>query len=202
MPHYFSPDADATASRAKEKRITLRTEPFTVMMDRGVFSGEKVDPGTKVLLELVPDPVGAGTAVDVGCGWGPITMALASALPDARVIGVDVNPRAVELTRENLARNGLTGEAHLVEDLLGVEPDLTCDVIWSNPPIRVGKNVLHEIMRTWLPRLSPGGVAYLVVNKNLGGDSLHKWIERELGFEVERVGSRQGFRVLAVTPTS
>ncbi|HLR58320.1 MAG TPA: methyltransferase [Beutenbergiaceae bacterium] len=202
MPHYFSPDADATASRATKKRVTLRTEPFTVTTDRGVFSGEKVDPGTKVLLELVPDPAGAGTAVDVGCGWGPITMALASALPEARVIGVDVNPRAVELTRENLARNGLAGEAHLVEDLLGAEPDLTCDLIWSNPPIRVGKSVLHDIMRTWLPRLSPGGVAYLVVNKNLGGDSLHKWIERELGFEVERVGSRQGFRVLAVTPTS
>jgi len=202
VAHYFSSDADASASRATKKRITLRREPFTVTTDRGVFSREKVDPGTKVLLELVPDPAQAATAVDVGCGWGPITMALASALPAARVIGVDVNPRAVELTRENLTRNGLAGEAHLVEDLLGAEPDLTCDLIWSNPPIRVGKSVLHDIMRTWLPRLSPGGVAYLVVNKNLGGDSLHKWIERELGFEVERVGSRQGFRVLAVTPTS
>ena len=119
------------------------------------------------------------------------------ALPDG-ILG-DVNPRWSSC---ETYPNGLTGEAHLVEDLLGAEPDLTCDLIWSNPPIRVGKSVLHDIMRTWLPRLSPGGVAYLVVNKNLGGDSLHKWIERELGFEVERVGSRQGFRVLAVTPTS
>lgn len=202
MPHYFSPDADATASREKEMRITLRGEPFTVTTDRGVFSGEKVDPGTKVLLELVPEPAEVGTAVDIGCGWGPITMALASALPNSRVLGVDVNPRAVELTRANLTRNTLAGEAHLVDDLLRAEPELRCDVIWSNPPIRVGKGALHEIMRTWLPRLSPGGIAYLVVNKNLGGDSLHKWIERELGFDVDRLGSRQGFRVLAVTPTS
>lgn len=200
MSHYFSPDPDPARSETKEMRITLRGDPFTVTTDRGVFSGEKVDPGTKVLLELVPDPPTIGTAVDVGCGWGPITMALAAASPQARVIGVDVNPRAVELTRSNLARNQLPGaEAHVVTDLLAAEPDLTCDVIWSNPPIRVGKKVLHEIMCTWLPRLSANGVAYLVANKNLGGDSLHKWIERELGFHVERMGSRQGFRVLVVT---
>ncbi len=201
MPHYFSHDTTPGPSDLKEKQVHLRGERFTVLTDRGVFSGQKVDPGTKVLLELVPPPPPTGTAVDVGCGWGPIAMALADASPQARVIGVDVNPRAVELTNLNLERNSLANaRAYLLEDLLGAEPELTCDVIWSNPPIRVGKKVLHQIMRTWLPRLSPSGVAYLVVNKNLGGDSLHKWIEGELGFDVERIGSRQGFRVLAVRP--
>lgn len=200
MAHYFSTDADSSPSDVKEKQLRLRGEPFTVLTDRGVFSGNKVDPGTKVLLELVPDPPASGTALDIGCGWGPISMALAHGRPDLRVVGVDVNPRAVELTNQNLGSNNLpNARAHLVDDLLAGEPDFRCDVIWSNPPIRVGKKVLHQIMTTWLPRLAPGGVAYLVANKNLGGDSLHKWISTELGLDVERIGSRQGFRVLQVT---
>lgn len=200
VSHYFSTETSSDPSQEKEKHVRLRGDSFTVTTDRGVFSGEKLDPGTKVLLEIVPDPPPSGTLLDVGSGWGPITMALAAASPDARVIGVDVNPRAVELTGRNLAQHGMANaEAHLVDRLLAAEPDLEVDLIWSNPPIRVGKAVLHEIMRTWLPRLSAAGAAYLVVNKNLGGDSLHKWIETELGFDVDRVGSRQGFRVLHVT---
>lgn len=200
VPHYFSSEPGSAPSATKDLRITLRGQPFTVTTDRGVFSSSKVDPGTKVLLELVPDPPPTATALDVGCGWGPITLALAAAAPTARVIGVDVNPRAVDLARGNLARNhAANAEVHLVADLLEAEPELSVDLIWSNPPIRVGKQALHEVMRTWLPRLSPHGAAYLVANKNLGGDSLHKWIERELGFDVERIGSRQGFRVLEVT---
>lgn len=183
------------------REVTLRGQPFSVTTDRGVFSGQKLDPGTKVLLQLVPDPPPSGTALDIGCGWGPITMALADASPQARVVGVDVNPRAVELTRSNLSGNTLAnGEAHLVDEFLASEPETTFDVIWSNPPIRVGKQALHEIMRTWLPRLAPTGVAYLVVSKNLGGDSLHAWLSRELGLSVERIGSRQGYRVLAIRP--
>lgn len=199
MSHYFSPDADASASEVKERHVTLRGTGFDVLTDKGVFSGNRVDPGTKVLLELVPEPPSGGTALDIGCGWGPLTMALADERPGLRVIGVDANPRAVDLTNQNLQRNRLSNaRAYLVEDFLAAEPDFTCDVIWSNPPIRVGKAVLHEIMRTWLPRLSEDGVAYLVANKNLGGDSLHKWIASELAFVVKRIGSRQGFRVLEV----
>lgn len=197
--HYFDPDADAGPSRAHTVTVRLRGEPFTVRTDRGVFSAGHLDAGTKVLLELAPDPPPTGTLLDVGCGWGPLTLALAAASPAARVIGVDINPRAVRLTRENAAQHRLTNaEAHEVRDLLAREPDLTVDLIWSNPPIRVGKAALHEVMRTWLPRLAPGGAAYLVANKNLGADSLHRWLTSE-GFAVQRIGSRQGFRVLAVT---
>lgn len=199
MSHYFSSDIDPSGSDRKEKQITLRGNPYTVFTDRGVFSGNKVDPGTKVLLELVPDPSQVSTALDIGCGWGPITIALAHALPDARVLGVDVNPLAVSLTNENLAKNNFPhASAHEVDSLLAAEPSLTFDLMWSNPPIRVGKAALHQIMETWLPRLSPTGVAYLVANKNLGGDSLHKWIGSSLGFSCTRIGSRQGFRVLEV----
>lgn len=199
VSHYFTADPDPGPSQEVTREVTLRGRPFTVTTDRGVFSGQKLDPGTKVLLQLVPDPPSGGVALDIGCGWGPITMALADASPEARVVGVDVNPRAVALTQANLHSNGLTnGEAHLVEEFLAAEPDTTFDVMWSNPPIRVGKETLHRIMRTWLPRLAPGGYAYLVVSKNLGGDSLHRWLQRELGLEVERIGSRQGYRVLAI----
>ena len=85
-----------------------------------------------------------------------------------------------------------------------VDPTLRFDTIWSNPPIRVGKEVLHNILLTWLPRLAPGGAAYLVVQKNLGSDSLQKWLDAhflerfEGEFTVSRYATSKGFRVLEV----
>jgi 16S rRNA G1207 methylase RsmC len=78
-----------------------------------------------------------------------------------------------------------------------VPDDVVFDVIWSNPPIKVGKQELHDLLNRWLARLSPDGYAVLVVNKNLGSDSLANWLT-ELGWTVKRISSRQGFRVLTV----
>jgi 16S rRNA (guanine1207-N2)-methyltransferase len=101
------------------------------------------------------------------------------------VHAVDVNERALDLTRRNAERAGLPGfTARLVPT--DVPDDVRFDLIWSNPPIRVGKAVLHDLLRTWLPRLEPGGTAYLVVQKNLGSDSLQRWIERRVGYAVCR----------------
>jgi len=128
-------------------------------------------------------------------------MALAAASPQARIVGVDINPRAIELTNTNLDANKLTNaNAYATDTFLAQEPSTTFEVIWSNPPIRVGKSVLHEIMRTWLPRLSATGVAYIVANKNLGGDSLHKWLQNQMGLKVQRIRSKQGYRVLQIHP--
>jgi 16S rRNA G1207 methylase RsmC len=81
-----------------------------------------------------------------------------------------------------------------------IDSDLTFDVIWSNPPIRIGKEELHRLLATWLSRLSKGATAWLVVNRNLGADSLSVWLS-ERGCNVDRATSKRGFRVLGVTPT-
>lgn len=198
VSHYFSgqsPDLDEPTAIA----VVLRGRPVTMTTDRGVFSTDRLDLGTSVLLDRVPDPPAAGTFLDLGCGWGPIAVALAAASPQARVLAVDVNERALTLTAGNAKALGLTVTTNTPDALLAAEPDLRLDLIWSNPPIRIGKEPLHAMLRTWLPRLQPDGAAYLVVGKNLGADSLQRWIEAELQLETQRLGSRKGFRVLRVT---
>ena len=140
--------------------------------------------------------------LDIGCGWGPITLTLAMLAPQAQVHAVDVNSRSISLTKRNAAALGLSNVT--VGTPESVDPKLRFDTIWSNPPIRVGKEVLHEILLTWLPRLAPGGEAYLVVQKNLGSDSLQKWMDAQLKelhpgeFEVSRYATSKGFRILQV----
>ena len=198
MSHYFDARPGA-AARRRTIRVTLRGSEVEVLTDAGVFSGERLDPGTAVLLRTVPDPPVTGTLVDLGCGWGPIALSMAQAAPDARVLAVDVNQRALELTAANAARLGLGNiETWAPETLLAAEPDLVITQMWSNPPIRVGKAVLHELLRTWLPRMADGALAHLVASKNLGADSLQRWIASELGLDVARTASSKGFRVLTV----
>lgn len=208
--HYFDSDPDA-ASRPSTADLVLPDLHLRLHTDRGVFSPDKVDLGTRVLLESVPAPPAEGRLLDLGCGYGPISLTMASRAPGAQVLGVDVNARAVGLARRNAAEHDLRnarfavvapegglaaeegeGPAPAAEDLLG-----PFDAIWSNPPIRVGKNVLHSMLRTWLNRLTPEGVAHLVVQRHLGSDSLQKWLDAQ-GLPAERVASRAGFRVLAV----
>ena len=122
--------------------------------------------------------------------------------PQAQVHAVDVNSRSISLTKRNVAALGLPNVTVGTPD--SVDPELRFDTIWSNPPIRVGKEVLHEILLTWLPRLAPEGEAYLVVQKNLGSDSLQKWLDAKLDelypgeFEVSRYATAKGFRILQV----
>lgn len=197
VSHYFSAsDPGPVEPRAID--VVLRGRKVRVTTDRGVFSGDRLDPGTRVLLDAVPDPPPSGTMLDLGCGWGPIALALAHAAPAARVLAVDVNPRALALTARNAATAGLAVEVAAPEALLEAEPELQLDLLWSNPPIRVGKDALHAMLRTWLPRLAPDGAAYLVVSRNLGADSLQRWIGAELGLGCERMASSKGFRVLRV----
>ena len=197
--HYFSAEpTSADVRRTVEARIWGREYTFTTAT--GVFSRDRLDLGTSVLLREVQPPSGGGTYLDLGTGYGPIACALAVEAPQAQVWAVDVNNRALELTAENAKAAGVADRVHpaLVDD---VPADLRFDEIWSNPAIHIGKPELHRMLLHWLARLAPGGVAWFVVGKNLGADSLQRWLT-EQGYPCERTASAKGFRVLRVTATN
>lgn len=196
MSHYFTtPDGP---EKRREIDVTLWGRPLTLVSANGVFAGHGLDLATGVLLRSHRPGPGARRLLDLGCGWGPIALALALEVPDARVDAVDVNPRALDLCRDNAQRAGVADRVRaLTPD--AVAADARYDEIWSNPPIRIGKEALHELLLTWLPRLRPGGVARLVVGRNLGADTLQRWLV-EQGHPCERTASAKGFRVLAVSP--
>lgn len=192
--HYFA-EQPGSASRPAAVDLILPDLHLRLATDRGMFSPDRLDLGTRVLLETVPPPPQDGDLLDLGCGYGPIALTMASRAPAARVWGVDVNRRAIELAEGN-ARDAAIGNARFgtAETIPGVR----FAAIWSNPPIRIGKPALHALLTTWLPRLAPGGVAHLVVQKNLGSDSLQRWLTGQ-GLPAERLASRAGYRVLAVS---
>ena len=193
--HYFTA-APASADERRRLRVRLAGREVEVDVAPGIFSPGGLDKGTVVLLDEAPAPPPTGTFLDLGCGWGPVALTLALRSPGATVWALDVNERALDLTRRNAEALGLQGVRATTAD--GIPGDLRFDLIWSNPPIRVGKAVLHDLLRTWLPRLTPSGVAQLVVQRNLGSDSLQRWIGTELEMPCTRLTSSKGFRVLEV----
>ncbi len=192
--HYFRTPTGQADTRLVA--VTLAGRDVEVETASGVFSGDRVDLGTRVLLREVPDPTAAGDLLDLGCGWGPLALTMAMLSPAATVWAVDVNDRALELTARNAARLGL-GNVRTTrpED---VPDDIRFATVWSNPPIRVGKAELHAILTRWMGRLEDGGEGWLVVQRNLGADSLHAWLREHLDADVVRAGSAKGYRVLRV----
>jgi 16S rRNA G1207 methylase RsmC len=198
--HYFNAEPDVPDVR-KPLAVVLEGREATLTTSAGIFSPDGIDKGTAVLLAEAPDPAAEGELLDVGCGWGPIALTLALRSPGARVHAVDVNTRSLSLTQENARILGLENVVTAQPD--EVDPDLRFATIWSNPPIRIGKEALHGLLLLWLPRLAVGGEAWLVVQKNLGADSLQRWLAERLGdaFDVARPATSKGFRLLRVTRT-
>jgi len=192
--HYFTADP-AAPHRPGLVRVVTGDVYLELETDSGVFSPGRLDPGTRLLLDEAPPPAARGDLLDLGCGYGPITCLLATRSPDATVWGLDVNQRALDLTARNAAKAGL-GNIRAVVDSDPAIPEQFA-TIWSNPPIRIGKEALHELLGTWLSRLAPGGQACLVVARNLGADSLHRWLEDQ-GWPVTRLAARSGYRLLVV----
>ena len=199
--HYFSASPAGPSARREIELVLPEGRLIRLVTDAGVFSADKVDAGTRILLSEGPPVDTAEVLVDVGCGYGAIAISLALRSPESHVWAVDVNERARELCTLNAEANGV-GERITVVSPDDVPADLVADQIWSNPPIRVGKHALHELLRTWLGRLRPAtGTATLVVQKHLGADSLARWLEAE-GWPTVRVVSRAGYRILSVAASA
>jgi len=194
--HYFD-DTPQTASKRRSIELVLPDTFLPLETDAGVFSGTKVDAGTKYLLLDMPEiPPNTGAILDLGCGYGPIALTAARRCPTADVWAVDINTRARELASDNASANGLTNVT--VAGPEDVPSDLRFDLILSNPPIRIGKAALHALLETWLPTLADTGRAWMVVQKHLGSDSLATWLT-EQGWPTTRLGSRKGYRLLETT---
>lgn len=196
--HYFTADPSVPFAR-EPVRASVWGHELALSSGTGVFARGRLDVGTAVLFRETSPPAG-GRILDLGCGYGVIGLAVALAVPSAEVTAVDVNERAILLANENAEVLGVA-DRFRASTPDGIDPAAAYDEIWSNPPIRVGKAALHELLLTWLPRLAPGGRAVLVVGKNLGADSLQRWLG-EQGWPTERLASAKGFRVLEVRATA
>jgi 16S rRNA G1207 methylase RsmC len=198
--HYFTARPASPAER-RTLTVWLAEREVTVETAGGVFSSFRLDQGTRALLGVVPPPPATGDLLDLGCGWGPIALTMALRSPAATVWAIDVNERALDLVRRNAQRLGLDNVRAVTPD--EVPGDVALAAIWSNPPIRVGKEALHAMLTHWLGRLAPGAQAHLVVQRNLGADSLQRWLADELGAAatVTRADTVKGFRLLQVDAT-
>jgi 16S rRNA (guanine1207-N2)-methyltransferase len=195
--HYFTARPE-TGHRPGQVHVLLPDVHLELDTDAGMFSPGRLDAGTRLLLDVAADPPGhpPGDLLDLGCGYGPIALVLAARAPATTVWAVDVNERALALCARNAGRAGL-GNVRAVPP---GDPDLPARYagIWSNPPIRIGKQALHGLLGGWLPRLAPGAAATAVVQRHLGADSLHRWLAAE-GWDVQRIAARAGYRVLRIT---
>jgi 16S rRNA (guanine1207-N2)-methyltransferase len=192
--HYFEAQP-RSAHRPGVVRVVLPDVYLELETDSGVFSPGRLDPGTRFLLEAGPVPPPEGDLLDLGCGYGPVACVLARRAPAATVWAVDVNERALDLCARNAAAAGLSNVRCVTPGAQGIPQRFAG--IWSNPPVRIGKGPLHDLLRGWLARLSPGAQACLVMGRNLGADSLHAWL-REQGWSVTRLAARSGYRLLLV----
>jgi 16S rRNA (guanine1207-N2)-methyltransferase len=194
--HYFDPEPQA---QSKPRTVHLHVGELSLELqaDRGVFASRAVDLGTLALLREAPMPPADGDLLDLGCGYAPIALALARHSPAARVWAVDVNERALQLARANAATARTPNVTACLPD--EVPAEVRFAAIYSNPPVRIGKLALHGILQRWLPLLLPGAQAYLVVQRNLGADSLATWLALE-GFRVRRLKSKKGYRIMQVAP--
>lgn len=197
--HYFSNSPEATVDELCPLTLDVRGVHLNMVVSDAVFSSHKLDLGTKALLLEAPEPPETGTFLDLGCGWGPIGVTLGKLSPKATIWAVDVNQRALDLTRKNAGRNQVKIRTELADKAFekATNDGIKFDLIWSNPPIRIGKPALQEMLTKWLGLLSDEGEAWLVVARNLGADSLIKWLN-EQGWQAEKAHSKKGYRIIRV----
>lgn len=198
--HYFS-ERPSRDSRRVDFELVVGDTTLTLATDTGVFSQHGLDKGTRVFLDAMlrhdlPERSSGDVLCDLGCGTGALALALAVLYPQCQVLAVDVNERARQLCAENAARNNLANVSVIPPDEFADGTRIA--LLWSNPPIRIGKDALHELLLTWLSRLAPEGSAHLVVGKNLGADSLTSWLNKN-GWRAAKIASSKGFRILEVT---
>ncbi|QJD85095.1 class I SAM-dependent methyltransferase [Cohnella herbarum] len=192
--HYYS-NKPQSASNRKAFESELRGFNLRLTSDAGVFSRDGVDYGSRVLIESMEIPRDA-QVLDIGCGYGPIGLIAARLAPQGHVKMIDINERAVELAELNAQANGIHNVSFAQSDLFSAVNGETFDVILSNPPIRAGKAVVHQLFVESWNHLNPGGTIWVVIQNKQGAPSARAKLEEIYGEdEVAEVGKDKGFRL-------
>lgn len=188
--HYYTenPGSEHDFRTVRCSALGVEAEFLT---DAGVFSRDGLDTGTRALLEALPEP--AGRVLDLGCGWGAVGVLMGKRWPKAEIVMTDINRRAAELARRNLAQNGVTAQVFDGDGFENVPGDF--DLIATNPPIRAGKAAIYALFADAKDRLRPGGELYIVIRKQQGAPSALKYL-REIFSEAEVVSRTAGFWVI------
>ena len=188
--HYYTenPGSEHDFRTVRCSALGVEAEFLT---DAGVFSRDGLDTGTRALLEALPEP--AGRVLDLGCGWGAVGVLMGKRWPKAEIVMTDINRRAAELARHNLAQNGVTAQVFDGDGFENVPGDF--DLIATNPPIRAGKAAIYALFADAKARLRPGGEPYIVIRKQQGAPSALKYL-REIFSEAEVVSRTAGFWVI------
>ncbi|KFF56668.1 class I SAM-dependent methyltransferase [Bacillus stercoris] len=193
--HYYS-EKPSVKSNKQTWSFRLRNKDFTFTSDSGVFSKKEVDFGSRLLIDSFEEPEVEGSILDVGCGYGPIGLSLASDFEDRTIHMIDVNERAVELSNENAEQNGITNVKIYQSDLFSnVDSAQTFASILTNPPIRAGKKVVHAIFEKSAEHLKASGELWIVIQKKQGAPSAIEKLE-ELFDEVSVVQKKKGYYII------
>ncbi|AKG05604.1 16S rRNA methyltransferase [Salimicrobium jeotgali] len=191
--HYYSRNTSKKSER-KKWSVTLQGKSFTFFSDHAVFSKDGVDFGSRTLVETFTSPEVEGDILDIGCGYGPIGLALASDSPSRSVVMVDVNARALELAKVNAEENGINNVEILESDGAGAVKDRTFAAVVTNPPIRAGKKTVHRIFEEAAHVLKEGGELWVVIQKKQGAPSAETKL-KELFKEVHLIRKNKGYYI-------
>lgn len=194
--HYYSSSPDVAHDR-RILQTELRGHALSFASDAGVFSKQGIDYGSRALIGVMDFSVNA-EIVDVGCGYGPVGLAAAKLAPAGHVTMIDINERAIELAKENAARNEINNVTVVQSDLFQAVQGRCFDVVLTNPPIRAGKDIVHAIFELALNHLNEGGSLWVVMQKKQGAPSAKKKLESLFPL-VEEVTKDKGYRIFKAT---
>jgi 16S rRNA (guanine1207-N2)-methyltransferase len=195
--HYYSKEQQVE-SNPRNWSFTLRNHSFLFKTDNGVFSKGEVDFGSRLLVETFRFPEINGHVLDVGCGYGPIGLSIAKDAQDRNVHMVDVNERALLLANENARLNQITNTSIYESFCLDQVTENNFAVILTNPPIRAGKQVVHQILEQSYNHLAPSGELWVVIQKKQGAPSAMEKLEG-LFQDVEVVEKKKGYFIIKAT---
>ena len=193
MNQYFE-NNENLKSKIEIKKVIINNKNFEFATDNGVFSKKGLDFGTRSLLEIINTEEITGNVLDFGCGYGPIGIYIASAT-NANVHMIDINRRSLELARKNVNLNHVN--VQIYESNLYENVTEKFDYIISNPPIRVGKKILYQILFEAKEHMNKNGKLIIVVNKDQGAKSIMKDLEKE--YQVCLLGKNKGFYIIEAT---
>ncbi|GGM35019.1 methyltransferase [Paraliobacillus quinghaiensis] len=195
MSEQYFVNQPQSKSDPKTWTFDLRGNSFQFTSDVGVFSKNEVDFGSRTLIDAFDLPGISGDIVDLGCGYGPVGISLAKAFPERQIVLSDINERAITLAKENAAKNNISNVSFYLSDRFESLPDHKYAAVLTNPPIRAGKQVVHQIFEDSFHALALGGELWVVIQKKQGAPSAFKKMD-QLFSVVETVRKNKGYMVI------